>query len=65
MNSTVSLIEVAPTLDLSNLCTILLVRMAEDLLTSTIILTVGRVVAMFWGCGGRMVTGTQPTYKHP
>ena len=28
--------------------------------TSTIILTVGSVVAMFWGCGGLTVIGTQP-----
>ena len=36
------------------------VRMATDLLTSEIILTVGRVVLMFCGCGGRIVTGTIP-----
>lgn len=34
-------------------------------LTSTIIFTVGRVVAMFWGCGGLTVMGTQPAYRHP
>lgn len=33
--------------------------------TSTIILTVGRVVERFWGCGGRTVTGTQPQYRQP
>lgn len=35
-------------------------RPPDDCLTSTIILTVGSVVAMFWGCGGRTVMGTQP-----
>lgn len=35
------------------------------LLTSTIIFTVGNVVAMFWGCGGRTVIGTQPAYRQP
>ena len=34
--------------------------MADDLLTSTIIFTVGKVVATFCGCGGRIVTGTHP-----
>lgn len=33
--------------------------------TSTIILTVGRVVARFWGWGGLTVTGTQPAYRQP
>lgn len=33
--------------------------------TSTIILTVGSVVARFWGCGGLTVTGTQPAYRQP
>ena len=37
-----------------------LVKMATDLLTSEIILTVGRVVLMFCGWGGRIVTGTIP-----
>ena len=37
----------------------------NEALTSTIIFTVGRVVAMFWGCGGRTVIGTQPAYRHP
>ncbi len=37
-----------------------LVRMATDLLTSEIIFTVGSVVLMFCGCGGRIVTGTIP-----
>ena len=36
-------------------------RMTTDLDTSTIILTVGRVVWRFCGWGGRMVTGTTPT----
>ena len=36
--------------------------MAEDLLTSTIIRTVGRVVDMFMGCGGLMVTGIAPVW---
>jgi len=35
-------------------------RISADLLTSAIILTVGRVVCKFWGCGGRIVTGTAP-----
>lgn len=36
-----------------------------DRVTSTIIFTVGSVVAMFCGCGGRTVMGTQPTYRQP
>ncbi len=36
---------------------------ATDLLTSDIIRTVGRVVEMFCGCGGRIVTGTTPDSK--
>lgn len=40
-------------------------QVAELCVTSTIILTVGRVVARFWGCGGLTVTGTQPAYKQP
>lgn len=35
------------------------------ILTSTIILTVGRVVARFCGWGGRTVMGIQPAYKQP
>lgn len=38
---------------------------AQHTHTSTIILTVGSVVARFWGCGGRTVTGTQPQYRQP
>ena len=34
------------------------------MLTSTIILTVGKVVAIFCGWGGRIVTGTQPEVKN-
>lgn len=48
------------TLLFSSLIIGLLVRMATDLLTSTIIRTVGSVVATFWGWGGLIVTGTQP-----
>lgn len=33
--------------------------------TSTIMRTVGRVVIKFCGCGGRMVTGVAPKYRHP
>ena len=35
-------------------------RTAVALETSTIILTVGNVVEMFCGWGGRIVTGTMP-----
>lgn len=35
-------------------------RTRTDLLTSTIIRTVGSVVWRFCGCGGRIVTGTAP-----
>lgn len=35
-------------------------RTSTDLLTSTIIRTVGSVVCRFCGCGGRIVTGTAP-----
>jgi hypothetical protein len=35
-------------------------RMAAALLTSVTIRTVGSVVEMFCGCGGRIVTGTIP-----
>ena len=48
------------TLDLRSLSMLALVRMAADLDTSTIIFTVGTVVVTFCGCGGRIVTGTQP-----
>lgn len=34
-------------------------------LTSTIILTVGRVATRLWAWGGRTVTGTQPEYRQP
>ena len=34
-------------------------------LLTTIIFTVGSVVAMFCGCGGRTVMGTQPAYRQP
>ena len=37
-------------------------RTTEALLTSTIIRTVGRVVEMFIGWGGRIVTGTAPDW---
>ena len=37
---------------------------AMDLLTSTIIRTVGRVVTRFWGWGGRTVTGTAPVTRN-
>lgn len=50
------------TLLFSSLIIGLLVRMATDLLTSTIIRTVGSVVATFWGWGGLIVTGTQPIH---
>ncbi len=33
------------------------------LLTSATILTVGKVVAIFCGCGGRIVTGQTPLRK--
>ena len=48
------------TLDLSSLMTFWLESTSTDLLTSTIIRTVGSVVCRFCGCGGRMVTGTAP-----
>lgn len=48
------------TLDLSNFMTFWLERTSTDLLTSTIIRTVGSVVCRFCGCGGRIVTGTAP-----
>ena len=37
--------------------------MAADFETSTTMRTVGRVVAMFCGCGGLIVTGTTPAGK--
>jgi hypothetical protein len=52
-------------LDLSSLITFWLESTSTDLLTSTIIRTVGSVVCRFCGCGGRMVTGTAPTYRQP
>ena len=52
------------TLDLRSLMMTAVVRMATDLLTSTIMRTVGRVDATFCGWGGRMVTGTHPGYTH-
>ena len=52
------------TFDFISFKTIELVKIAADLLTSTIILTVGKVVAIFCGWGGRIVTGTQPEVKN-
>lgn len=48
------------TLDLSSFMTFWLESTSTDLLTSTIIRTVGSVVCKFCGCGGRIVTGTAP-----
>jgi len=52
------------TLDLSSLITFWLESTSTDLLTSTIIRTVGSVVCRFCGCGGRMVTGTAPVIQY-
>lgn len=49
----------------SNLRRFWLVKTRTDLLTSTIMRTVGKVVCRFCGWGGLMVTGTAPTYKQP
>lgn len=48
------------TLDFKSFIIALFVRMATDLLTSTIMRTVGRVEPTFCGWGGLIVTGTQP-----
>jgi hypothetical protein len=48
------------TLDLSNRKMSAVVSTVAELLTSTIIRTVGSVVAMFCGCGGRIMTGSIP-----
>lgn len=57
---TVQKIKISPTLDFNSLIIALFVRMATDLLTSTIMWTVGRVDATFCGWGGLIGTGTQP-----
>lgn len=51
------------TFDLSSLMTFWLESTSTDLLTSTIIRTVGSVVCRFCGCGGRIVTGTAPVIQ--
>lgn len=51
------------TLDFNNFVTGAVDNMRTDLLTSTIILTVGKVVCKFWGWGGRIVTGTTPNVQ--
>lgn len=50
--------------DRSNLITFAFESTKTDLLTSTIIRTVGSVVWRFCGCGGRIVTGTAPEKKN-
>lgn len=39
--------------------------MHVELLASTIILSVGKVVDRLWGWGGRIMMGTQPTQRQP
>ena len=56
----ISPLGVCGTLDLSILMMPELESTATLLLTSTIMRTVGSVVDMFWGWGGRIVTGTTP-----
>lgn len=53
------------TLLLSSLITVSVDNTMELLDTSTTVLTVFTVDWRFWGWGGRMVTGTAPTYRHP
>lgn len=51
--------------DLRSLITLWMESIIRDFETSTIILTVGRVVMRFCACGGRITTGTAPMYKQP
>jgi hypothetical protein len=51
---------VAASLDRNNLINALVDRIATDRLTSTIMRTVGSVLAKFAVCGGRTHTGTMP-----
>lgn len=53
------------TLLLSSLITVSVDSTIELLDTSTTVLTVFTVDWRFCGWGGRMVTGTAPTYRHP
>lgn len=58
-------IEAAASRDLSNLIIDCIDSTMPLFDTSTIIRTVGNVVIRFCGCGGRIVIGTAPKYKHP
>lgn len=57
--------EVAASRDFSNLMIGCMESTMPLLDTSTIMRTVGKVVFRFCGCGGLMVIGIAPKYRHP